>query len=324
MDGKNPNRVTVTGTKVHGMSPKTYQEILKHRLDIPVDFAGTPEQARRLLSDSLVATGVSISRSALDSAEKLRLFHCASAGIGHLPLEKIREEGIVVTNASGVHAPSVSEQVVGWMLIFARRLHEGWYRQQQREWRHYQATEINNSTATIVGLGNIGTAIDARLSNFNVDTIGVRYTPKKGGPTNEVIGFETESFHEALSKTDYLILSSPLTETTQGLISDKAFEILPPSSVVINVGRGPIVDTDALVSAIKTNQIKGAALDVTDPEPLPKEHDLWKFKNVLITPHMAGHTEHYWERTGDILVSNINSIKKTGEYTDLDNQVIPE
>jgi phosphoglycerate dehydrogenase-like enzyme len=306
------------------MVPELYRDIVEERLPSnSVRFDKTPRGMRKIVADAEIATGFSIDEAMLEAADNLRLFHCPSAGVNHLPLDRIRDRNITVTNASGVHAPSVSEHVVGWMLMFARRLHEGLYRQQDQEWRHFQAGELNGSTVTVVGLGAIGTAIADRLETFNVDTIGVRYTPTKGGPTDNVVGFDGGEFHDALSETDYLAVASPLTETTRGLLSTREFQILPPNAVLINAGRGPIVDTDALVSAIRNNDIRGAALDVTDPEPLPENHPLWNFRNVLITPHMAGHTNAYWDRTADILVENVDTIEQTGEYTDLRNQVIP-
>jgi phosphoglycerate dehydrogenase-like enzyme len=100
-----------------------------------------------------------------------------------------------------------------------------------------------------------------------------------------------------------------------------AFKTMKPDSVLVNIGRGPIVDTDDLVSALKSNAIRGAALDVTDPEPLPSDHDLWTFDNVLITPHNAGHTPNYWERLADILARNVEQVEETGSYEELENQV---
>jgi phosphoglycerate dehydrogenase-like enzyme len=179
------------------------------------------------------------------------------------------------------------------------------------------------STATVVGLGPIGEAIVRRLEGFDVDTVGVRYTPEKGGPTDEVVGFEDAPLDDALARTDYLFLACPLTDTTRGLIDESAFATLPPDAAIVNVARGPVIDTDALVDAIRSNGIRGAALDVTDPEPLPEEHPLWSFENVLITPHNAGYTPNYYERVADILARNLERIADTGSYDDLENRVVP-
>jgi phosphoglycerate dehydrogenase-like enzyme len=156
-----------------------------------------------------------------------------------------------------------------------------------------------------------------------VDTVGVRYTPGKGGPTDEVIGVDDDALEGALARSDYLFLACPLSETTRGLVDDDAFVTLPPEAIVVNVARGAVIDTDALVEAIQSNRIRGAALDVTDPEPLPGDHPLWSFENVLITPHNAGHTPKYYDRLADILARNLERVRETGAYDGLENQVVP-
>jgi phosphoglycerate dehydrogenase-like enzyme len=208
------------------------------------------------------------------------------------------------------------------MLVFARRLHVGWEQKQNAAWYHYQGTELQDSTITVVGLGAIGTAIIDRLEPFNVETIGVRYTPEKGGPTDEIVGFDFDDIHEALARTDYLAIASPLSETTRGLIGTPEFETLPPTAVVINAARGPIIDTAALVRALQEGIIQGAALDVTDPEPLPQDHPLWSIDNALITPHMGGSTPKHWSRLADILRSNIRKVQETAKWNGLTNQVL--
>jgi phosphoglycerate dehydrogenase-like enzyme len=118
------------------------------------------------------------------------------------------------------------------------------------------------------------------------------------------------------------VLSCPLTETTRGLIDATALEALPTDAIVVNVARGGVVDTDALVDALRSNAIHGAALDVTDPEPLPESNPLWGFENVFITPHAAGHTPKYFERRAEILVENLEQVAETGMYDTLQNQVV--
>ena len=197
----------------------------------------------------------------------------------------------------------MAEHAIGAMLAFTRGFDVAWRRQEAREWRSFQAMELQGSTVTVVGLGAIGEAVVDRLDGFGVDTIGVRYTPEKGGPTDEVLGFD--AVHEAFSRSDYLVLACPLTETTRGLVDREALETLPADAVLVNVARGPVVDSDALVWALRRNHIRGAALDVTDPEPLPEDHPLWNLGDVLITPHNAGHTPKYYERLADIVAENV-------------------
>jgi phosphoglycerate dehydrogenase-like enzyme len=322
-EGTDPD-VLVLRRGAHGMSSERYAEELRERLpDHEVVRARTPAEERELIANVPVATGHALDAELLEHAEDLRLFACAAAGVGRLPLDALEERGIAVTNASGVHGPNIAEQVIGSILLFSRNLHEGIRRSERAEWRHYQAhhTELADSTVTVVGLGAIGEAIVDRLHPFGCRILGVRYTPEKGGPTDEVFGFDEVSFHEALAETDYLVLACPLTETTRGLVDAAAFDTLSPESVVVNIGRGPIIDTDALLEAVKGNAIRGAALDVTDPEPLPADHDLWGMENVIVTPHNSGHTEQYYPRLAEIVAGNVKRVDETGSYGDLENRV---
>ncbi|MFC4986919.1 D-2-hydroxyacid dehydrogenase [Saliphagus infecundisoli] len=315
-----PDIVVLRG-EAHGIPISEYATALRERLpEYDIEHAKTPQQERELVVDAPIITGGSITEELLDRAEKARLYAAGGAGVGPATVRPCIERGLTVTNAS-IHGPNIAEYVLGTMLGFSRNLYEGMRRNQRREWRHFQARDFTDSTVTVVGLGAIGTAIVQRLSGFEVETIGVRYTPEKGGPTDEVVGFETDALHEALARTDYLALACPLTETTRGLIDAEALSVLPPDAVLVNISRGQLVETDALVSAIRQNQLRGAALDVTDPEPLPEDHPLWNFENVLVTPHMSGHTPDYWVRCAELLTRNVRRIEETGEFDDLENTV---
>ncbi|MDY6764759.1 MAG: D-2-hydroxyacid dehydrogenase [Halobacteria archaeon] len=316
-------KIVVLRRGTHGIPAEEYAKELQDRLpEHNVHLARTPKEERESVRDAEIVTGVSIDKDLLEHARDLKLFACAFAGYDHLPLDKLQERGIAVTNASGIHATSIAEQAVGNILVFARRLHEGWRRKKNHEWRHYQAFELKDSTVTVVGLGAIGRAVAQRLRGFEVETVGVRYTPSKGGPTDTVIGFDRDDIHGALSKTDYLVVACPLTDTTRNLIGEEEFGTLPPRAVLVNVARGGIVNTDALVSALQRQSIRGAALDVSDPEPLPADHPLWNLENVLITPHNAGHTPQHWPRLADIVANNVAKIGETGSYDNLENQVL--
>jgi phosphoglycerate dehydrogenase-like enzyme len=325
MSGEASPDVLVLRRGVHGLSTESYAEELRERLpDHEIVRAGTPAEERALIADVPVATGHAIDEELLAAAGPLRLFAASSAGVGHLPLDALADRGVAVTNASGVHGPNIAEYAIGNVLAFSRNLQEGWRRDGRAEWRHFQGhdRELGDSTVTVVGLGSIGRAIAERLAPFGPHRIGVRYTPEKGGPTEEVVGFDEEPFHDALARTDYLLLACPLTDTTRGLVSDAEFATLPSDAVVVNVGRGPILDTDALVDAIQRNALRGAALDVTDPEPLPPDHVLWRLGNVLVTPHSSGYTPEYYTRLADILAGNLRRVAETGSYEELDNRVL--
>jgi phosphoglycerate dehydrogenase-like enzyme len=260
-----------------------------------VRVAGTPSAERDLLPDAAVLVG------------------------NTLPLDELERRGVAVTNAAGL-MPWIAEQVLGYLLTFARDLREGYRRQQRREWRHYRPGTLVDSTVTVVGLGAIGTQILERLEPFDVERIGVRHTPEKGGPADLVVGYD--ELHRALDGSDYLVLACPLTELTRSLVGKAELATLPTDAVVVNVARGPVIRTQALVTALRRNQVGGAALDVTDPEPLPADHPLWSLENVVLTPHNAGSSPWLWDRVAALLADNLERVAETGAYTDLRNQVV--
>ena len=296
--------IVVLHDKIHGLDPEAYAKtIQEEHPDLDIKVARTPAQEREYLNEAVVSTGYQINSDLIESSETLELFACTFAGVGHLPLDALEEAGVTVTNASGVHGTNVAEQVMGYVLSDVRNLRRAWEQNQRGEWNHFQGGELRESTATVVGMGPIGKEILARFNDFGVETIGVRYTPKKSGNADEVVGFD-ETLNAA-AQSDYLVMACPLTETTEGLIDEQVFSSLPTEAMLVNIARGPVVETDALVEALRCNDIRSAALDVTDPEPLPDDHPLWKLSNCIVTPHNAGHTPKYWDRCTDILTDAI-------------------
>lgn len=312
--------ILVLRQKVHGKPATELKDELRARLpDHEIALATTPEEERELIGKARVAVGKSLPPELREAAERLELFACVYAGTDGLDIDSFEQQDIAVTSASGVHGPNIGEYVIGSMIVFARRFRRAWRQQDRQEWRAYPTTELHDSTVTVVGLGAIGTAVVDRLQGFGVETIGIRYTPAKGGPTDRVMGFD--QLHQALSESDFVVLACPLTETTSGLIDEDALASMRPNVVLINISRGGVIDTDALLRAIRVDAIGGAALDVTDPEPLPEDHPLWRFDNVQITPHNSGYTPAYFARVADIVAENVKRGDADG-FSGLQNQVI--
>lgn len=250
--------VVVLRGGAEGLGMDGYAEALRARLpDDDVVLARTPTAERELGSTARVITGTTLDDAVLEAADRLELFACTWAGTGHVPVETLVERGVTVTNASGIHVPGIAEQAVGYLLRFTRGHGTGQDREDRAEWRHYRAGELAGGTATVVGLGSIGGAVCERLASLDVHTVGVRYSPSKGGPADEVIGFSTEAFHDALARSEALVLATPLTPLTRGLVGEAEFATLPPSAVVVNVARGALVDTWALVEALRRSAIGG-------------------------------------------------------------------
>ena len=306
--------VAVLRQKIHGLPVERYADLLRERLpDREVVLARTPAEEADLVADAEIATGFTLDADRVESAASLRLFACAFAGTDHLPLSAFETADVAVTNASGVHGPNVAEYAVGAMLSFAQGFRRAWRQQERHEWRAFGAGELAGSTVTVVGMGAIGRATARRLRPFDVEVLGVRHSPEKGAPEGVETAFGYDDVHDPVSRSEYVVLACPLTETTDGLVDDDLLLSLPATGVVVNVARGPVVDTDALVGALRRNDLRGAALDVTDPEPLPADHPLWGFDDVSITPHNAGHTPQYYERLADIVADNVRRLDRGEE-----------
>ena len=310
--------ILVLRQKIHGTDAEVYRDELAERLpDDEVRLARTPAEEQEILRTADVVTGLAVSPDDLERAGNLELFACVFAGTDHLELDAFEEHGVAVTNASGVHRANMSEYVVGAMVALARQFPRAWRQKESRTWQSYPVRELQDSTAAIVGMGAIGQAVVARLAAFGVDTVGVRYSPEKGGPTDETYGFD--GVHGAVADADFVIVACRLTDETEGLIDDDVLMTMPADAFLINVARGPVVDSDALVDALRTNDVGGVALDVTDPEPLPADHPLWTFENAMITPHNAGNTPEYVARRADILAENVAALDADD---DLMNRVV--
>jgi len=312
--------IVVRRHSVHGMPTEEYAATLRDRLpDREVAVAQTPAAERDLVADATVVTGSAIDEALLERAGSLQLFASTYAGYDHLPLEALADRGVALTTASGVHGPNIAEYVVGAWLSLARGFLRARRQQHEGVWQAFQASDFAGSRVCVVGLGAIGEAVVDRLAGFDVETVAVRHSPEKGAPTDEVYGYD--EIHEAVADASYVALACPLTAETRGLVEASLLRTMHPDCVLVNVARGPVVDTDALVDALRRNYVGGAVLDVTDPEPLPGDHPLWDFENVLVTPHNAGHTPSYYERLADIVAENVRRADETGEWDGLENQV---
>lgn len=209
---------------------------------------------------------------------RLRVIQTTSAGVDWL-IGRVPEQ-IMVCNARGVYDAPLAEWVVGAILAMQRGLVQSRDAQSRREWEAIEPAELLGRRVVILGFGSIGTAIADRLRPFGVEVIGVGRTEREG--VRGLVGLD-----EVLTSAEILVNILPLTGETAGLLDARRLSLLPDGALVVNAGRGRTIETGALVEELLAGRIR-AALDVTDPEPLPSDHPLWDLPNVLITPHMAG------------------------------------
>ncbi|PPG27232.1 hypothetical protein C5B97_16815 [Pseudoclavibacter sp. RFBB5] len=201
--------------------------------------------------------------------------------VAHLP------PGHTVANARSVHEASTAELALGLALASLRRFPEYSIAAQGGRWQQLPGQSLADRTVAIVGYGGVGQAIEKRLDGFEARVLRFARTARAGGPGGARLVHPISSLRGLLPEIDVVILTVPLTEETRHLVDDAFLAAMRPGALLVNVARGPVVDTDALVRALETGHIR-AALDVTDPEPLPPEHPLWGLDGVLITPHVGG------------------------------------
>lgn len=226
-------------------------------------------------------------REAWPAADQLKWIHATSAGVDALMFPELVNSDVTVTNAQGIFDRTIAEYVVCTILMFAKDFPQSFRLQQAHQWKHRDTERAEGQRVLVVGAGSIGRQIARLTSAVGLDVHGIARKSRSDDPDfAEVHGNDT--LYEQLGNADYVVIAAPLTGATQGMFNADAFEAMKSSARLINIGRGPIVDTDALVKALHDGQIAGAGLDVFEEEPLPSDHPLWAMENVIITAHMAG------------------------------------
>ena len=258
------------------------------------------------ISEEIVDADIAISWSLrgdqIASAKKLRWIHSTAAAVHGLMTPELQANDIIVTNARAVHGPVVAEHAMSLVFAMAKRLPEAAKYQSQRHWAQQEICqtvprprELKDATMVIVGFGSIGTSLAKLARALGMRVVGVREHPEKGSDLADAMyGFQ--DLNRALSEGDFVVLTTPVTEKTRRLMTAERLEHLKPEAYLINVGRGVLIDEEALQHALGANRFAGAALDVTREEPLPPASPLWTMDNVFITPHTAGFAEKMWER----------------------------
>jgi len=277
---------------LHTDNPDASREVLgKTHPDLPVQTCSTYDGLTGLISETRAEVVYSVRfqgtpgfpREALVNSESVCWVSVAGSGTDHLaPWDASH---VTVTNAAGVAADMMSQYVLGVMLHFSLGFPTYRAAQARQEWLTGEVQPIDGKTVLIIGLGRTGQAVAARLKMMGLETLGVRANPKDTPHVDEVHGLD--ALDGLWERADFLVVCVPLLESTRSLVSGAAFEKLKPSTVVIDVSRGGVVDEAALISALDSGAIQGAGLDVFSTEPLAKGHRLWDYQNVIVTPHCS-------------------------------------
>jgi phosphoglycerate dehydrogenase-like enzyme len=292
------------------------------------------------VAEAEVYCGYGIPAELLNTGTKLRWVHSGAAGVGSSLTPTMLDSPVVFTNSAGIHAPPMAETVLAMLLFFGRGLDIATESQRSAEWgaeSYYLAgaplSELSFSTVGIVGFGGIGREVARRVASLGGRVIATKrtvrpgdaaLTPVAGGGSLESrieVYSHTEGFERLLAESDAVVVAAPDTPETVGLINAEALQRMKPSTVLVNVARGRLVDEEALIAALKEGRIRGAGLDVFVKEPLAADSPLWRLPNVLVTPHVSAVTRGYWAREAGLIVRNLDRFSRDLPTSEWENVV---
>jgi D-2-hydroxyacid dehydrogenase (NADP+) len=263
------------------------------------------DMAREIVDADAVIGGLSQDQFA--KARNLKWVQTYSAGVEGLRWKEFLDSNIVLTNCKIVQGPNIADHAMALLLALTRGLNTFFTEKEKEHWDRegHELLELQDMTAVVIGVGGIGSQIAQRAHGFGMKVIGV--DPKDLPPNINVTRMVYPSqLDTVLPLADVVFISTPLTPESRHMMGPHQFDLLKKTSFFVAVSRGGIYDTPSLVKALDSHKLAGAGLDVTDPEPLPAGHPLWKFPNVVITPHVAGNSPGSYARRVTVFKENIS------------------
>ncbi len=273
----------------------------------PIRFVDEDDVATELPKVKVLLCGYS-PRVDWSLAKQLRLLHFMGAGVDHLwPAEGLPLE-VVIANARGIHALEMRDHTLALILAFERDLPLAIRQQSVRSWSPFVVGSVAGKTLGLLGLGEVGLPIAKAARALGMRVIGMRNHRVPTPDVDELV--LPDELSRVLRASDYLVVTTPLTSRTRAMIGAAELSMLPPDAVVIVVSRGGIVDEAALIQALTSGRLRGAALDVFAREPLPESSPLWTAPNLLVTPHISGLVPGYLERAVQLFLTNLSRFEQ--------------
>jgi phosphoglycerate dehydrogenase-like enzyme len=259
-----------------------------------------------LLANTDVLFGFIPPQDILKRAPNLKWFQVTSAGVDRHIGTEIWKSKVIITGVSGIHATPIGEFVMALMLMFAKNTPLGFKMMYAHHWDRYSSSTLRGKTVGIVGLGHIGAEVARLAKAFHMNVIATRRSTKTSSKAKNVdLLLPTARMKEMLAKSDFVAVCCPLTPETRHIVGEAELKAMKPTARIINIGRGPLIDPEALIKALKNKTIAGAGLDVTEPEPLPPDSPLWGMDNVILSPHVSGGMEDYMLRAAELFADNL-------------------
>jgi D-2-hydroxyacid dehydrogenase (NADP+) len=298
---------------------KEFEKALKPKFpEIFIHAATKEEEVGDFIEQTDILLTIRISDGLIKKASKLQWIHAVTTGVDYLVnLPSLRKE-VLITSSRGIHGPQMSEMAFLLMLALNRNFPQLVRNQAQRVWERWPAKLLYQKKVGIIGIGVIGEEIALKCKVFGMTVFGIDIVKRKVDAVDYFHG--PEELSRVVQEVDYLIIVVPNTPQTQRMVGPEVLSSMKSTAFLINIGRGEVVDEDALIHALETGKIAGAALDTFSTEPLPKEHPLWGMKNVIITPHVGGLSDISVEQVVSVFEKNLRSFLR-GEKSNLNNLI---
>jgi D-2-hydroxyacid dehydrogenase (NADP+) len=299
-----PKKIVVTGMAVPWMAE------MKQAAPNVTFVEGRPESLTAEIADADAILGT-INPQLFSAAKKLKWVHIYSAGVERHRFPEFINSNVTLTNGRIIQGPEIADHALALLLTLTRGLNRAIADRTKEEWGkgQWKAIELRGKTAVVIGVGGIGSQIATRAHAFGMNVIGVDIRDIPFHPAISQM-VRADRLDSVLPKADVVFTSVPHTPESEGMMGARQFELMKPDSYFIAVSRGKIYSTPALVKALDSKRLAGAGLDVTDPEPLPKGHALWKFDNVVITPHIATVSDMVGGRYRELVFDNVARFAK--------------
>lgn len=266
--------------------------------------AGSKEEVLRLAPevDAIITAPPKLPAGTVQAARRLRWLQALTVGVNALLTDEFQAHPCVLTNARGAHTVPVAEHTLGLMLTLSRKLPAYFAQQRDKTWQRVDTDELEGATLGLVGYGSIGEAIAARAAAFGMRVLATARRPRTEGRNHAtpqagaglapaVEWYPRERLREMLAASDYVVVAVPLTPETNRMLGGVELKAMKRGAAIVNIARGAVVDEAALIEALRSGHIGAAALDVFETEPLPPDSPLWTMPNVIVTPHVASHSE---------------------------------
>jgi len=294
----------------HTFKPKHLEQLKSAAGSEVAVVVATPEGAQPLLAEAEIVAAFPARIPDIPLIPNAQWVHSFSAGVDRFLTPAVAASDLIISNSSGVHKTPIAEHIIAFILTFTRGFHHTLRNQQKHLWQKDQSLgEVKDSVVLVVGMGEIGTEAARLAHGFGARVFAVARSQKDKPVFVEKMGLADE-LDQMLPEADFVVVTLPHTHETHHLFDKTKFELMKKSAVVINIGRGSIINEADLVEALNNKTIAGAGLDVTEVEPLQADSPLWDMEQVIITPHHSGLSQKYMDRAVDLLCRNLTAYLK--------------